>query len=104
MSNIKQIRITGQLPFNCYETPELQPYLAQMNCPTIGIRIEWGNCTMIPNSYGGQTATYDFVISGEEAVRLGWIEGLKQGIDEAGGNVKSIFVKDIEENRVLLNR
>lgn len=96
MSNVKKILINGNLPFDCYSNVGLMPYLAALNGPSFGLRIQWGKGEMIPNKNGGKTATYDFTILGEEAVRFEWYDRLIKNIFSAGGNVKSSTIKDIE--------
>lgn len=105
MANIKQIKITGRLPFNCCEYKELQPFLAQFLMPNIGIKIQWRDFEeYIPNQHGGKTKMYDFAIFGEEAVNSNWIAALKGAVVECeGGRIDSVFVKDIENNVILTN-
>lgn len=101
MSNVKQITIHGALPFDCADNEVIAKFLGQMNSPCCGLRISWGNCAMIPNKYGGETATYDFEIDGEEAIRSEWVELLEKSILLVGGKIEMIYVRDIENDIVL---
>lgn len=103
MANVKNIKIIGELPFDCISNVELQPYLAAFNGPCYGLKIQWGQATMFPNEYGGQTATYDFTVSGEEAVHYEWYKYFVGAVKRANGTVSKVFVKDIENNQILVD-
>jgi hypothetical protein len=85
MSNIKQVEITGTLPFDCYDDQEFQPFLAAMNGPAFGLKIQYGReTTMRPSEHGGQQTMYPFTISGLEAVAWPWLEKLVEIIKRLG--------------------
>lgn len=98
MSNVKQVEISGTMPFNCDENQKIKGWLASMNTPCFGLRITWGVdvALMVTNDHGGKTAHYDFRISGREAVSYSAIESLKAAILSIGGRVEKSKVHDCE--------
>ena len=99
VSNVKRVHITGSLPYNCSEHHDLASFLATMNGPTFGFKVQWGHdATYKPNPGGGRTAMYPFTVTGHEAVAVAWVEALLTAIVNAGGEVTSASVQDIENN------
>ena len=97
MANVKNIEITGVLPFDCVEDESFARYLAQLNAPAIGVRIAWTNMdTSVPNSHGGQTALYKFRVRGQEALSYGWLDAFREAVVGAGGSIKEDHVTDLE--------
>lgn len=97
MSNIKEIEITGELPFNATEHHDACKFLGQLNGPTIGLSITYvGNAKPRPNRYGGQTSYYNFCISGQEAVADGWIKNLMQALVNCGASITTARSRDVE--------
>jgi hypothetical protein len=104
MSNIKEIEITGEIPFNATEHHDACKFLGQLNGPTIGLRIEYtGTAKARPNRYGGQTAYYNFCISGQEAVAHGWLKNLMQALVNCGASITSARSRDIENRQSMAN-
>lgn len=97
MANIHEVRITGRMPFSISETSVALEWLGIMNTPSYGIRISYGrSVTYVPSQWGGQTAMYDFIISGEEAI---WGSGLRIMVKDliAGGcEIKEAKARDLE--------
>src|SRR5215831_10882387 len=97
MSNVKDVSITGTLPFDCDNNTNLMPFLAAFNGPVFGLKLKWSpEHKMVANEFGGQTAMYNFEISGHEAVAWGWLHALKDAIVGAGGSIASYAAEDFE--------
>ena len=102
MSNAKNISIVGTCPFNTNEFDDLNNLLGQLNAPTIGIRITWGECCgYVPNAHGGKTAMYPFTVNGIEAVHVGWLNRFMRLIVDAGGTITEAAAVDIDNNQAL---
>ena len=100
MSNVKQVTIRGQLPFNCQEHYEMRQMLGQLNAPLSGLRINWlGSCGSEENGNGGKTEIIAFNILGMDAVSDVWINLLLLAIVKACGKVKYVSVKDTDNNK-----
>lgn len=96
VANIKRVVASGVLPFDCYNDPELAPWLAFFAGPTSGIRLSWdGPIEYRPNEHGGDTAMYAFLLAGEEAVRWPALDDLL-GVLQRLGTVAEWRVDDIE--------
>lgn len=103
MANVKEVFITGTMEYDAGENEELLEFLGVMNTPSFGIRIAYGGVAlMMPNSYGGRTAMYDYTVSGEEAVRDEWIKKLVSLL-ESVGTVSIAKYRDIENNTPWYN-
>jgi hypothetical protein len=98
MSNVKRVLIEGTLPFDCYEDKDMQGYLALLNGPCVGIRIDWSDdvVEMRDNVHGGRTAFYGFRITGKEALAWGWFDAFYEAVRNLGGIIKRQEVVDIE--------
>jgi hypothetical protein len=102
MSNVKDVVIIGELPFNCNEHDGMRGVLAALNAPVYGLRISYGHePKLVPNgrNNGGRIALYSFSITGQEAVSNGYITKMILAITECGGNVQRVSVVDLENNR-----
>ena len=101
MANVKQVTISGILPFTVAECEAMVPYLAQTNTPTCGLKIKWGRevVEMRDNEYGGKTAMFDFELSGSEAVSYAWLDGFCKAVDAAGGVVERRDEEDVDAAR-----
>lgn len=97
MSNVKQVNIQGELPFNCQEHYEMRQMLGQLNAPLMGIRIDWrGSCGSQETGSSGLTEIIAFNVFGKEAVSNSWINLLLIAIVKAGGKVRSVSVRDTD--------
>lgn len=102
MANTKNITISGKIPFTCDQHHYMRSYLGMMNAPSFGLRITYGrNPSYVRNNHGGETAVYDFQITGQEAVSGPWIEGLLQAIIDCGGSALYVGVQDIDGPQTL---
>ena len=100
MSNVKQVSIQGDLPFNCHEHYEIRQMLGQLNAPLMGFRMNWtGSVGSRENGSGGMTEIIAFKITGSEAVSNSWINLLLLAIVKAGGNVRSVSVRDTDNQQ-----
>lgn len=97
MSNVKDIIIRGEVPFNITDHAGARSWLGLLNRPTIGIRITYGTRRFVPNGIG-KTAMYCFSIEGQEAIRYEWIKELIADFRSAGGTVDQAIVMDIEND------
>ena len=97
MSNVKQIRIRGLLPFNVYEIEDFVPMLAFLSSPVSGLRINWsgGPVKYVDNEHGGRTALYRFVLEGTEAVSYRFLERFVNAVKQHGEIEKSSVI-DLE--------
>ena len=105
MANVKQIEISGEIPFNAHEdSDELLRLYGQLNTPSNNLRIEWSggrfvdNIEIDPNHEvrNGKTAVYQFRIFGTEAVSYGWFDKAIETIEAANGTVQRKICRDIE--------
>lgn len=96
MSNIKRVCISGEMPFNTIDNEEINSFLGQLNSPCMGLRITWHSGTSKPNKHGGQTAFYRFVVKGDEAINIGWIEKFFQAVVNFNGSLDRWAIFDIE--------
>ena len=102
MANTKNIVVNGKIPFNCDQHFNMQLYLGMMNGPCFGLKITYGrNPSYVRNNHGGETAMYDYQITGQEAVSGPWIEGLLQAIIDCGGSALYVGVQDIDAPQTL---
>ena len=102
MANCKNVIIRGLLPFNCCNHPQVQPYLAAMNGPSFGFKIEYGGKVYekVPETNGEMTL-YKFLVTGTEGVGTGWIKGFLQSIVNCGGKVEAVSIHDIDAPEVF---
>lgn len=113
MPNVKEVQISGWLPFDAGATEdveaqaegrsgsgasdELLKMLGQISLPTIGIKVEYtGAERMVPNRWGGQTAMVRFELSGQEAVSADFIRHFVGLVTKVGGQIDSAGYRDIE--------
>lgn len=98
MSNVKDVRISGCVPFDAHQRDdEYRGWLAEMNAPAFGLRIEYrGGTRLVPNERGGETTLYGFTISGQEAVSWGALDGLVDSARRAGGEIEAAMARDVE--------
>lgn len=98
MSNVKEISASGIMPFDVYEDVAAISWLGLMNCPTIGIRITYGESHYEPNTDGsnGKTAYYRFTIEGLEAMRWEMLQRMKAEFEAAGVRFDRFDIDDIE--------
>lgn len=98
MANTKAFDIQALVPFNLAEDDEMARLLGQMNTPTIGLKVTYGEkVAPWPNEYGGKTAVYRMFVKGVEAVADGWIDHLLDTIKRVG-RLEVAFVMDIDNN------
>jgi hypothetical protein len=104
MSNIKDVTMTGDVPFNTNEHEELNKLIGELNAPTIGLKLRWsGRTRSEPNHHGGQTFFYAFGLTGQEAVQEGYLRRFEKAVRDAGGRVEILKIKDIENNELLVH-
>lgn len=103
MSNIKQVKIIGEIPFNATEHHDICKFLGQLNGPTIGLRMQYlGSAKPRPNRHGGKTSYYNFCISGQEAVAEGWLKNLVQALVNCGASIVEACYRDVENNTRMI--
>lgn len=78
MSNIKEVKISGYIPFDTNSNPAVCRILGQLNQPSNGLRINYDSTRtkVMPNrdASRGETVLYYFCVYGEEAVGDGWLQ------------------------------
>lgn len=102
MANIKNVSVFGTVPFNLNERESMCRRLAFLNTPTSGLRITYGGVPEYkPNSHGGQTAFYEFILEGTEAVSIPWLQGFLDDVLALTGTIQACRVRDIEANESI---
>ncbi len=97
MSCVKEVEITGVLPFDCDNDAEMCFILGKLNAPTTGVRIAWtGEAGYEPNQHGGRTCMVNFRISGQEALPDPFLARMVKAIKGAGGRIVKATARDIE--------
>ena len=102
MSNTKDIIIKGKMPFhliNNYSNPakpDLIKFFAMLSMPSWGIRIEYGIESYRKNDHGGETCYYDFIISGQEAVRYHYIVDIVEEMMRLGSIITEFKMADLD--------
>lgn len=96
MANVKDINMSGTLPFNYYEDDTLARLFAFITSPTSGLNVTWNSAGYKPNQHGGKTAIYEYHITGQEAVSWGWILYFNRAVTSFGGTVGENENIDIE--------
>lgn len=97
MANTHDVHIRGEIPFNVYEDEKATRWLGIMNSPSYGLRISYGGSRFVPNEYGGRTSTYEFTISGREAI---WTSGLIElitALEGAGAVISEARAQDLDD-------
>jgi|TARA_R110002167_G_scaffold186317_1_gene387355 hypothetical protein len=104
MSNTKEIHIAGTVPYhflNEMSDPDAAR-IARMTGPSMGLSIRYSNNSRyVPNTEVGgtgigQTAVYEFEISGIEALPYKYLDALTDSIVAANGTITSNEVYDLE--------
>lgn len=128
MSNIKDVFIEGWMPFNIYENDTATRRLGLLNCPSIGLKINYGlkpgdvdagleanklerpNGTifgswtkLVPNDCGGHTVHYRFVIDGQEAVHEDYLRETVNDLVAAGCEIYLAQYSDIENKGLVID-
>ena len=102
MSNVKNIQIIGDVPFNTVDYPEMNNLLGQLNSPVFGLKIQYISETRREkNEHGGKIVFYGFTLTGREAVSIEWIKLFLRTVKSIGGKVFSAVVCDVENNFFL---
>lgn len=103
MSNVKDIQITGHVPFNwlAYDSPLTDNdagFIASwFLSPAVGLEIRFTPSGYRPNSNGGQTAMYGFDVTGQEAIAYPAIDRFCRLVEAAGGDITRKQVIDLED-------
>lgn len=98
MSNTKEVSIEGTMPFCITDSDKARSWLGFMAAPSFGLRIAYSNHRYIPNERGGKTATYDFTISGIEAVRYELLDEMLKDFMAAGTHIYVAKVRDLDND------
>lgn len=97
MSNVKEVGITGTMPYSIAQDKEIQPHLAFIAGPTSGLRLEYDfKGWYVPNEQGGRTFMYRFRLEGSEALAFAWFERFMDRIKANGGTIEEENIIDIE--------
>ena len=98
MANIKQVKIRGIVPFDYYNDDIVAKMFAFITSPSSGLEVTWKSAGYQPSQYGGQTAMYEFTVTGQEAISWEWIDAcVINGIAALGGKILENNIVDIEE-------
>ncbi len=99
MSNVKQVSVCTEIPFNWMDDMETEHRAFMASAflsPTVGLNIHFRETgEMRPNEHGGKTAMVTATIDGSEAVSDKWLERLR-AILRQYGEIKSFTYFDIE--------
>jgi hypothetical protein len=97
MSNVKQVLISGVMPFSITDHAESAKWLGLLNGPVIGVRIAYGGSHYAPNARGGKTSMHDFTIAGEEAMSFKAFENMIHEFENGGAIINRVSIRDIED-------
>lgn len=104
--NVKRVKISGELPFCWLDDPDFGGGLTDDETaglarifltPSSQLSLRWGASHYVPNDNGGQTAFYEFTITGTTSMSWRGLEHLIWCITTAGGSIAEAIAKDIEE-------
>jgi hypothetical protein len=91
MSNIKQVRIIADVPFNYLDRyPRTLPdedialIASAILAPSIGLTYSYQDLGFTPNDHGGQTSMYRLTIEGEEALSMAFLKDLAMALLHSG--------------------
>jgi hypothetical protein len=100
MSNVKDVTINGQVPFDFWQAQGIQRTLSMLCGPSIGLRIVFSRDPIgsKPNSHGGETFLYDFTVDGKEAISTEGIGEMAQALVNAGAEITHLWVWDVEND------
>ena len=89
MSNVKDVFITGTIPFDLGDNPELIAMVGLINKPTSGLRLTYSEheVLLVPNSHGGRTAMYSFKLKGVEAISYKALDNFCRLVKGVGGAI-----------------
>ena len=103
MANVKEVVITGYIPFDAGGNVNLINFLGQMNLPTYGLRIIYdGDGKYVDNAFGGRTFFAHFIVRGREAVRVEWLERFVYLVEEVKGKIIIGKAKDVEQDNAIV--
>ncbi len=99
MSNIKEVKINGMLPFNFYENDRICRYVAFMNSPTVGLSMTWNknDRKVIDGEKERKTILYGFEIKGREAISWEYLSDIISDFEKIGGIIDSAMARDFED-------
>jgi len=97
MSNVKEVKIHGFLPFDCHNDTDCAKLMAFCLAPVSGLQMTFtGHEEKKPNSHGGQDFFMEFHITGQEAVSWEWVKHVRGVIRRLGRLAEVMDVVDIE--------
>lgn len=98
MSNVKNVRIAGTIPFDLGDNPELIAMVGLINKPTSGLRLTYSehDVSLVPNSHGGRTAMYGFRLTGAEAISFKALDEFCRLVKGLGGTIDLKTIVDLE--------
>lgn len=100
MANVKSVAIKGVMPFNILDdaSESLTKFFACFSLPTWGLKIVYGKQDYRDNEHGGQTAFFEFHITGQEAFNYELFYHRLAEMRKLGALISTAIVKDMENN------
>ncbi|SRR5260221_12744268 len=96
MSNIKDIRIIADVPFNAFQyrvwhlegeglpPEEIAAVASALLSPSVGLHYTYQDIGAVPNERGGQTSMYQLTIAGQEALAWPYLKRLAMALKNSG--------------------
>ncbi len=85
MANVKNVMISGWMPFDGGDNEDLLKFLGFVNLPATGIKIQYpGGHKWLDGDNGGRLSMYYFVIEGRESLAYAYFERLAEIFEAAG--------------------
>jgi hypothetical protein len=99
MSNIKELIIEGWMPFDANDyNKELLSFIGQLNLPANGFKLSYsGQTKYMPQENGGKYCFYEFSITGEEAVRWGYLDLLVHTLAKNNCIIEKAQARDLQD-------
>jgi hypothetical protein len=111
MSNIKQVRIVADVPFDYLNwhaageglpEAEVAAIASALLSPSTGLTYEYVTVGYRPNDHGGQTAMYRLLIGGEEALSWSFLNRLATSLKAAGGKLGGLHIAEAMDGEISL--
>jgi len=98
MSNIKQVWITGWMPYDAGRDDKLLSQIGEMALPDNGICLAFkpDQLLRVKNTHNGIYLYNQFEVTGNEAIGVGWLNRFVENVEGVGGIVTDYCITDME--------